>query len=138
MRFKEFYKQVFYYSCNIAAATKTITCFVIFKISKSVLLVSSSGERTSLMWGSKIHKSASLALTTARQENTFNFFFDLLTDDDFYVGNWIDYFKLLHTCGVFQTGAAENAIADFNKIDRVFFSKVLQSPFKHCIKSMNE
>ena len=71
----------------MAAATKTITCFLIFKISKSVLLVSSSGERTSLMWGSKIHKSASLALATAANKCTVQFFVDLLTDDDFYAGN---------------------------------------------------
>ena len=36
---------------------------------------------------------------------------------------------LAHYCGVFQTGAAENAMADLNKINPAFFSKVLQSPF---------
>ena len=96
---------------------KNITCFVILKISKSVLFVSSSGERSSLTWRSEILKSGSLALTTVAKKLNSNDFCDLVTNDDFFVRNRIDYFKLSLTSGVFQTGAAENGMADFNKIN---------------------
>ena len=46
-----------------------------------------------------------------------NGFCDLVTNDDFFVRNRIDYSKHTHTSGVFQTGAAENAMADFNKFN---------------------
>ena len=117
------------YSCS----TKTITCFVIFKIAKSVLFVSWIGERSLLTSGSQINKLGFCALLKVAKKlhsKVSKFLFSIWTQTTISLYKTeSDYFK---TC------TWNSRMYSIGSCWECQFPKFLQSPFKHSIKNMNE